>query len=123
MKTKIKTVSFQRNGVQGEGFYCVHFSLKDGKTFPNMIATFRTQVENLFRKEVFEEECVIDYSSCRVVNCDDVTSAWRGDSIGYTLQRELDSMRKEGETIYDLTTNFAQYQKQIKLDKLKPQSV
>jgi hypothetical protein len=120
MKTIIHTVSFQRNGVQGEGFYTVHFLLKDGETFPNMIATFKTQVDNLFKKEVIEEEdTVIDYSSCRVVNADDVTSAWRGDEIGYQLQRDLDAMRKTGETIYDLTTNFAEYQKVIENEKKK----
>lgn len=103
MKIKIKSLHFQRNGVGGENFYACYFSMKDGKSFPNMLATFQTTTL---------DDTDIIRSSCRVVNLNDINSSWRGDEISDAIENECGLLckkmkeKQEGNfTIYDLTEN------------------
>lgn len=104
MKTntfKIETIRFQRNGVAGEPFYhCFVRNLPDAKG--RFLITFQTDSKDL----------TINTGTCRVVCLDQFNAAWRGDNIGYDLQKRLDTglaserLRRNNDslTIYDLIT-------------------
>jgi hypothetical protein len=74
MTIQIKSITFQRNGVHGNGFYHCFFS--NSKSHKNMLATFET--------ETIESENVeiVDKVNCRVVNLDAPELTYRGDEFG-----------------------------------------
>lgn len=98
MKTKIKMLVFQRNGVMGNSFYHAIVDIKDDKK-REMIVTF----------EASNDDKVIDIPSCRAFCPAEPLEKWRGDEIGRALQNEIPHDTK----IYDLTENEKQYRKSI----------
>ena len=91
-KMKLSDWNFQRNGVMGEGFYSVFCKdLTDMKG--NFLITFRPHQDGVG----------IDIKSVRVVNLDKPQGCYRGDNVGYDLQKMLVKLLKPGQTIYDLT--------------------
>jgi hypothetical protein len=99
MKTKIKYLKFQRNGVGGEPFYHCLADITDDKR-REMLLTFQTKKDD---KEIV-------WSSCRAVCLNEIDEAWRGDVLAYELQRELSKqMAKNGGTIYDCCTKKELY--------------
>ncbi len=104
MKAKIKYLKFQRNGVAGEPFYHCLIDLieKDlgGVITREMIVTFRAT----------NDDKGIIPASCRVVCLAEISEAWRGDEIAYSLQRTFDAeMKEKGGTIYDCCTKTEIY--------------
>jgi hypothetical protein len=94
MKVKIKHLKFQRNGVMGECFYhCLADITIDKKR--TMLVTFQAG----------EHDNAINRHTCRAVDINDYSEAWRGDEIAYDLQEYFrKEMTSKGGTIYDCCT-------------------
>ena len=88
-KITIKDLSYQRNGICGNGFFQVLFDLRgDGETTYGLIATFETNDDEGEKKET------INGTNCRVVEPLDFECHWRGDEIADTLERKLNALKK-----------------------------
>lgn len=95
-KIKIKSMRFQRNGVHGSPFYHALISYKEQATIAvnNMLVTFQTN-----------DDKEINIQSCRAVDIDNLSEAWRGDIIANDLQRYFNAeIKAKGGTIYDCCT-------------------
>ena len=86
MKIKIKNLFFQRNGVNGVGFYSMTFTGKEGKKSYDMIATFES-----------DQNDQMVSTSCRVVALDLPDTGWDGWNIGLDIEKEI---KKQAGNIY-----------------------
>ncbi len=99
MKLTIKHLHYQRNGVAGQPFYHCLAELQDGGKY-KMLITFMTA----------DDDTIVIISSVRAVNVEDLSLSYRGDEIGYQLNKEfLKLMAINGGTIYDCCTKSKLY--------------
>lgn len=97
---KIKSIHFQRNGVNGNPFFTVYFTDDSHDDFKgNLVATFETAQND-------DEH--IDRRTCRLINTDKPELAYRGDECADDLQKEFNKLMKNAKTsygIYEFTEN------------------
>ena len=89
---KVISLSYQRNGISGEGFYQIVFkNLVDEKG--TYLATFDT----------LEDDVSINWRTCRVSNLNDFSLAYRGDRIAIDIQTHLNNeyTLSVGQNMYD----------------------
>jgi len=83
----LKIISYQRNGVGGNGFFvatCNEF----GKDF---VVTFETDGQDS-----------IDAGTCRAICLDDLAEKWRGDDFAFEMQIIINKRLKPRGAVYDL---------------------
>ena len=97
MKSKLKKLNYQRNGIMGIGFYVCEFqNISEGKG--NFIATFETVEEGA--KET------VNITNCRVIETSNLYDGWRGDRIANDIQTMLDEYQTKNNLAswYDITS-------------------
>lgn len=100
---KALNLTYQRNGVAGEGFYQLVYKNKEQgmKKAMTFVATFDT------RRDKENKIDIIDWVKCRVTSIDNPLLAWRGDVLAGEIQRHLFDIYGEpdedtGGCLYDL---------------------
>lgn len=82
---KAISLTYQRNGVAGEGFFqFVYKHREEGLKLKEMLFIATFDIKN----ECTPDEC-IDWSTCRVTSVDHPEFAWRGDRIAGDIERYL----------------------------------
>ena len=77
---------YQRNGVSGIPFYTLKFNWKEGEASgQDFIATFETD----------DDDQLVKYESCRVVNPRTALMGWRGDMFGLAINETLKKMQEK----------------------------
>lgn len=86
MYLTITELSYQRNGIAGEGFYIVRFEHREtprAKEVDHLIATIG-----------FDDEGNASAETTRVIDPNDLSRHWRGDNFGYVLGPWVDENSK-----------------------------
>ena len=75
IKINVQSVEYQRNGISGRPFHMIRFSFDDpeGGHYKNMIAIMPYEARDWYSSS--------EGAECFVLNADDLTSHWRGDSF------------------------------------------
>ena len=74
--TKMYSGNYQRNGIQGQGFYSALINFKDGKySGKGFLITFTA-----------DDSYEVNPNNCRVVDLNNLKQSWRGDSFAYSLR-------------------------------------
>lgn len=79
----LKIISYQRNGVAGNGFYvatCTEFNLPFVVTFGTCVPTRESELESFIDRH-------IKIDSCRALCLTDLTEKWRGDDFADDIQK------------------------------------
>lgn len=79
----LKIISYQRNGVQGNGFY-VATANEFGKDF---VITFETGVPEGMELDDNFADRHIKVETCRAICLSDLTEKWRGDDFALEMQK------------------------------------
>lgn len=93
---KPKSMRYHRNGVSGIGFYALTFDWKnhvEGAIGKNFLATFESD----------ENDYMVKYESCRVIDLADPLTPYRGDVFGIGINEYLINLRIENRKhfVYD----------------------
>ena len=88
MNIKVKKIASHRNGVSGEGFYVILFTIKNGRKNRNMVAT------------IFQGRghvAILDVDETKAGNIEfGMGNSWRGDDFEIELQDALVAQYGEG---------------------------